>query len=42
MRQVMMHVYYQVPCSIVVSISACHAGDPGSIPGVGVYVFVPI
>ena len=22
-------------CSIVVSISACHAGDPGSIPGVG-------
>ena len=23
--------------SIVVSISACHADDPGSIPGVGVF-----
>ncbi|URE25485.1 hypothetical protein MUK42_37110, partial [Musa troglodytarum] len=23
-------------CSIVVSIPACHAGDPGSIPGNGV------
>nr|PNR31490.1 hypothetical protein PHYPA_025611 [Physcomitrium patens]PNR31491.1 hypothetical protein PHYPA_025612 [Physcomitrium patens]PNR31492.1 hypothetical protein PHYPA_025613 [Physcomitrium patens]PNR31493.1 hypothetical protein PHYPA_025614 [Physcomitrium patens]PNR31494.1 hypothetical protein PHYPA_025615 [Physcomitrium patens] len=22
-------------CSIVVSIPACHAGDPGSIPGSG-------
>ncbi|URD98089.1 hypothetical protein MUK42_36235, partial [Musa troglodytarum] len=22
-------------CSIVVSIPACHAGDPGSIPGNG-------
>jgi hypothetical protein len=25
--------------SIVVSIPACHAGDPGSIPGSGVSVF---
>ena len=24
---------YQIRCSIVVSISACHAEDPGSIPG---------
>ncbi|KXG33319.1 hypothetical protein SORBI_3003G288500 [Sorghum bicolor] len=27
-------------CSIVVSIPACHAGDPGSIPGNGVYFFL--
>ena len=27
-------------CSIVVSIPACHAGDPGSIPGNGVFVFL--
>ena len=27
-------------CSIVVSIPACHAGDPGSIPGNGVFLFV--
>ena len=26
--------------SIVVSISACHADDPGSIPGRGVFRFV--
>ena len=25
--------------SIVVSIPACHAGDPGSIPGLGVLLF---
>ena len=25
----------QSRCSIVVSITACHAGDPGSIPGNG-------
>ena len=25
----------QIRCSIVVSISACHAEDPGSIPGGG-------
>ncbi|KAF8099827.1 hypothetical protein N665_0237s0078 [Sinapis alba] len=25
--------------TIVVSIPACHAGDPGSIPGNGVYFF---
>ncbi len=24
-------------CSITVSISACHAGDPGSIPGSGAF-----
>ena len=29
-----MHIH----CSIVVSISACHAEDPGSIPGRGVVV----
>ena len=28
-------------CSIVVSISACHAGDPGSIPGVGESLLSP-
>ena len=27
---------FQFRCSIVVSISACHAEDPGSIPGRGV------
>ena len=27
--------------SIVVSISACHAEDPGSIPGGGVYWLLP-
>ena len=26
---------HQSRCSIVVSIPACHAGDPGSIPGNG-------
>ncbi|URE18752.1 hypothetical protein MUK42_05455, partial [Musa troglodytarum] len=26
-------------CSIVVSIPACHAGDPGSIPGNGDFDF---
>ncbi|KAL3844578.1 hypothetical protein ACJIZ3_001981 [Penstemon smallii] len=30
----------QSRCSIVVSIPACHAGDPGSIPGNGVYFFI--
>ena len=29
----------QIRCSIVVSISACHAEDPGSIPGGGVLPF---
>ena len=28
---------HQSRCSIVVSIPACHAGDPGSIPGNGVF-----
>ncbi|CAD5174025.1 unnamed protein product, partial [Musa acuminata subsp. malaccensis] len=33
----------QSRCSIVVSIPACHAGDPGSIPGNGeIYFFYPI
>ncbi len=27
--------HHQSRCSIVVSIPACHAGDPGSIPGSG-------
>ena len=31
---------HQVRCSIVVSISACHAEDPGSIPGGGRFVNV--
>ena len=26
-------------CSIVVSIPACHAGDPGSIPGNGEFFY---
>ncbi|URD96215.1 hypothetical protein MUK42_36478, partial [Musa troglodytarum] len=29
-------------CSIVVSIPACHAGDPGSIPGNGVFLWLLI
>ena len=29
--------YINVRGSIVVSIPACHAGDPGSIPGLGVF-----
>ena len=28
--------HFQIRCSIVVSISACHAEDPGSVPGGGV------
>ena len=31
--------YEQIRLSIVASIPACHAGDPGSIPGVGAYFF---
>ena len=31
--------FKQIRCSIVVSISACHAEDPGSIPGGGVLPF---
>ena len=31
--------YTQIRGSIVVSISACHAEDPGSIPGRGVLKF---
>ncbi|EAR88165.2 hypothetical protein TTHERM_00016300 (macronuclear) [Tetrahymena thermophila SB210] len=34
-------VFAQILCeirdSIVVSIPACHAGDPGSIPGLGAF-----
>jgi hypothetical protein len=29
--------WHRSRCSIVVSIPACHAGDPGSIPGNGVF-----
>ena len=29
----------QIRDSIVVSISACHADDPGSIPGRGVFIW---
>ena len=32
----------QILVSIVVSIPACHAGDPGSIPGRGVHFFVAV
>ena len=28
--------------SIVVSIPACHAGDPGSIPGLGAFFDIPV
>ena len=31
-----LRLQHQIRCSIVVSISACHAEDPGSIPGGGV------
>ena len=31
------HLYSKIRGSIVVSISACHAEDPGSIPGGGVF-----
>ena len=30
-------ILWQVRVSIVVSISACHADDPGSIPGRGIF-----
>ena len=30
--------FMHIRCSIVVSISACHTEDPGSIPGRGVFV----
>ncbi|URD98086.1 hypothetical protein MUK42_36479 [Musa troglodytarum] len=33
-------ITYQSRCSIVVSIPACHAGDPGSIPGNGAFWFI--
>ena len=33
------HTYKQIRVSIVVSIPACHAGDPGSIPGHGAYFY---
>ncbi|EWS74387.1 hypothetical protein TTHERM_000268189 (macronuclear) [Tetrahymena thermophila SB210] len=29
---------YEIRDSIVVSIPACHAGDPGSIPGLGAFL----
>ena len=32
--------YKQIRDSIVVSIPACHAGDPGSIPGHGAYFLI--
>ena len=32
----MLTAYMKFRGSIVVSIPACHAGDPGSIPGLGV------
>ena len=32
--------YFQIRGSIVVSISACHAEDPGSIPGRGVLLAI--
>ena len=32
-------MYERIRDSIVVSIPACHAGDPGSIPGRGAFFF---
>jgi hypothetical protein len=32
------HTHPVLRGSIVVSIPACHAGDPGSIPGLGVFL----
>ena len=32
-------IFEQIRDSIVVSIPACHAGDPGSIPGRGVFFY---
>ena len=31
--------YEQIRNSIVASIPACHAGDPGSIPGFGAFCY---
>jgi hypothetical protein len=36
-REYVVQVYEQIRDSIVVSIPACHAGDPGSIPGRGAF-----
>jgi hypothetical protein len=36
-RKNVIWVYEQIRDSIVVSIPACHAGDPGSIPGRGAF-----
>ena len=36
--QVSISALLQVRCSIVVSLSACHAEDPGSIPNGGVCI----
>ena len=35
-----MLLYPSKKSSVVVSIPACHAGDPGSIPGLGDFLFV--
>ena len=32
---------FKILVSIVVSIPACHAGDPGSIPGRGAFCLFP-
>lgn len=37
LRDIKEEVFEQIRDSIVVSIPACHAGDPGSIPGHGVF-----
>ena len=39
-RDLVIQVYEQIRDSIVVSIPACHAGDPGSIPGRGAFFFL--
>ena len=37
-----LNVKINIRCSIVVSISACHGEDPGSIPGGGISAAVPL
>ena len=39
-KRTLLVCFIQVRGNIVVSISACHAEDPGSIPGRGVFVIL--
>ena len=40
MTEDLLHAFMKFRGSIVVSIPACHAGDPGSIPGLGVIFLI--